>query len=793
MGKKLVSALIILLHSIALFGQSTTGTVTGAVADRKGRPVADAAITLKGLNRPITSSPRGTFTIEAPAGSYVLVVSRVGYAGQQTNITIEAGRELQLPPFVLVEGDDQALQEVHVTGKSTVRKIKEQAYNVNVLDAKALYHTSSDLNQALNRTSGVRIRQDGGVGSNFNFSLNGFSGRQVKFFLDGIPMDNFGSSLTLNNFPATMAERIEVYKGVLPVNLATDALGGAVNVVTRSNPNYLDVSYGYGSFNTHKAGLNAAYTHPENGLAVRVNAFYNYSNNNYRITVQPIDLISGQKQAAREVRRFHDDYASVGAQVEVGVTGKSYADRLFVGAVIAGNDRDIQTGVTMEQVFGARTARSHSIIPTLKYKKADLWLSGLDLSLYSAYNMTANRFVDTTRLRFNWLQETVPTSAAESQRTQLENDDHEALVSANLSYRLNGNHAVSYNYIMTDFKRSSTDVEDPGNITFLMPQRLRKQTMGLAWQTTFEGFTATAFGKLYLLRAESFENVSTNNVADYQPTALERNQLGYGVAAAYFVTPALQAKASYEHTYRLPESIELLGDGLYVRRNSDLRPERSNNINVGARYVILSGGVHEMDVESSFIYRFAKDYIRQDQQQVQPVDRQYINVGQVRTTGGEAAVSYAWNDKLFASVNATYQHITDQTEFLTSTNLSGTTVSRNLNYGYRLPNMPYLFGNANVGYRIYPSRNAANALTANYSLAYVEAYYLTPNQIGANNEDIIPRQLAHDVAVDYSLQNGRYTVTLECRNLTDNKLYDNYLLQKPGRSFFLKLRYFLDR
>src|SRR5690606_14882056 len=105
----------------------------------------------------------------------------------------------------------------------------------------------------------------------FKFSLNGFSGKSVKFFLDGIPMDNFGPALSLNNFPSNMAERIEIYKGVVPISLGADALGGAVNIITRSNSNYLDASYSVGSFNTHQLGLNGAYTNPENGLALRFN------------------------------------------------------------------------------------------------------------------------------------------------------------------------------------------------------------------------------------------------------------------------------------------------------------------------------------------------------------------------------------------------------------------------------------------------------------------------------------------------------------------------------------------
>jgi hypothetical protein len=45
----------------------------------------------------------------------------------------------------------------------------------------------------------------------------------------------------------------------------------------------------------------------------------------------------------------------------------------------------------------------------------------------------------------------------------------------------------------------------------------------------------------------------------------------------------------------------------------------------------------------------------------------------------------------------------------------------------------------------------------------------------------------------YSLQNGRYNVGLECRNLANALLYDNFSLQKPGRAFYVNLRYFFTK
>lgn len=40
---------------------------------------------------------------------------------------------------------------------------------------------------------------------------------------------------------------------------------------------------------------------------------------------------------------------------------------------------------------------------------------------------------------------------------------------------------------------------------------------------------------------------------------------------------------------------------------------------------------------------------------------------------------------------------------------------------------------------------------------------------------------------------GRYNVSLECRNFTNEKLYDNFSLQKAGRAFYGKVRIYLGR
>lgn len=79
---------------------------------------------------------------------------------------------------------------------------------------------------------GVKVRESGGLGSSTSITLDGFSGKHVKIFIDGVPQEGVGSSFGLNNIPINFADRIEVYKGVVPVGFGTDALGGVINIVT---------------------------------------------------------------------------------------------------------------------------------------------------------------------------------------------------------------------------------------------------------------------------------------------------------------------------------------------------------------------------------------------------------------------------------------------------------------------------------------------------------------------------------------------------------------------------------
>lgn len=194
---------------------------------------------------------------------------------------------------VVISPQATELDEVVVVSNGVTR-LKRSAFNAVALDTKALQNSTQNLSEALAQAPGMKIRESGGVGSDMQLMMDGFTGKHIKIFIDGVPQEGVGSSFGLNNIPVNYAERIEVYKGVVPVGFGTDAIGGVINIITKKNRNkwFLDASYSYGSFNTHKSYVNFGQTF-RSGLTYEINVFQNYSDNNYYVDTPVKDFTTG--------------------------------------------------------------------------------------------------------------------------------------------------------------------------------------------------------------------------------------------------------------------------------------------------------------------------------------------------------------------------------------------------------------------------------------------------------------------------------------------------------------------
>ena len=775
---------LLLLISISAFSQHKT-MISGKVLSTEKTTVDFATVYLKGTNYGGTTNEEGIYHLQAPAGEYTLVVSAIGYKTVEKPVKLMRGERTKMN--VVISPQATELDEVVVVSNGVTR-LKRSAFNAVALDTKALQNSTQNLSEALAQAPGMKIRESGGVGSDMQLMMDGFTGKHIKIFIDGVPQEGVGSSFGLNNIPVNYAERIEVYKGVVPVGFGTDAIGGVINIITKKNRNkwFLDASYSYGSFNTHKSYVNFGQTF-RSGLTYEINVFQNYSDNNYYVDTPVKDFTTGaiNKKKIEHVKRFHDTYHNEAVIGKIGFVDKKWADRLMFGFTYSHMYKDIQTGVRQEVVFGGKYRKGYSIMPSLDYRKRDFFVRGLDVVLTANYNKNMTNNVDTSSYEYNWRGEMRPLrmpGEQSYQNTRSDNNNWNGTLTAN--YRIGKAHTFTFNHVINAFRRSNQSLLNEDSEANAIPKETRKNISGLSYRLMpTEHWNLSVFGKYYNQFIAG--PVATSSAQDdYIRTTNSVSAMGSGAAGTYFILKSLQAKLSYEKAYRLPTNEEMFGDEDLETGDISLRPENSDNVNLNLSYN-ETFGKHSVYVEGGLIYRNTKDYIQRNISDLSggKYGATYVNHGRVETKGYNISVRYGFANWVSVGGNFTQMNVRDNVKTVTS----GTN-QESLTYGARMPNLPYQFANSDVTFYWRNLWKKGNTLSVTYDNLYMHSFPLYSEAVGSESEFVVPTQFSHNLTLSYGIQNGRYNISFECRNLTNEKLYDNFSLQKAGRAFYGKVR-----
>ena len=775
---------LLLLISISAFSQHKT-MISGKVLSTEKTTVDFATVYLKGTNYGGTTNEEGIYHLQAPAGEYTLVVSAIGYKTVEKPVKLMRGERTKMN--VVISPQATELDEVVVVSNGVTR-LKRSAFNAVALDTKALQNSTQNLSEALAQAPGMKIRESGGVGSDMQLMMDGFTGKHIKIFIDGVPQEGVGSSFGLNNIPVNYAERIEVYKGVVPVGFGTDAIGGVINIITKKNRNkwFLDASYSYGSFNTHKSYVNFGQTF-RSGLTYEINVFQNYSDNNYYVDTPVKDFTTGaiNKKKIEHVKRFHDTYHNEAVIGKIGFVDKKWADRLMFGFTYSHMYKDIQTGVRQEVVFGGKYRKGYSIMPSLDYRKRDFFVRGLDVVLTANYNKNMTNNVDTSSYEYNWRGEMRPLrmpGEQSYQNTRSDNNNWNGTLTAN--YRIGKAHTFTFNHVINAFRRSNQSLLNEDSEANAIPKETRKNISGLSYRLMpTEHWNLSVFGKYYNQFIAG--PVATSSAQDdYIRTTNSVSAMGYGAAGTYFILKSLQAKLSYEKAYRLPTNEEMFGDEDLETGDISLKPENSDNVNLNISYN-ETFGKHSVYVEGGLIYRNTKDYIQRNISDLSggKYGATYVNHGRVETKGYNISVRYGFANWVSVGGNFTQMNVRDNVKTVTS----GTN-QESLTYGARMPNLPYQFANSDVTFYWRNLWKKDNTLSVTYDNLYMHSFPLYSEAVGSESEFVVPTQFSHNLTLSYGIQNGRYNISFECRNLTNEKLYDNFSLQKAGRAFYGKVR-----
>ncbi|MEM7109359.1 MAG: carboxypeptidase-like regulatory domain-containing protein, partial [Bacteroidota bacterium] len=193
------------------------GNLQGYLKDDNNEPLPFATVAIKGTSRGSVTDESGYFEIkEIIEGGHTLVASSTGYLSKKQAITIRPNETVT--ENIILSTDVKRLDEVIVEGRSEkVEELVQSAQAITVVETRIAKVQTADLGEVVARTQGVNIQRSGGLGSGSQFSLNGLTNDQIRMFLNGIPMDAMGYINGLANVPVNLIERVEIYRGVVPI------------------------------------------------------------------------------------------------------------------------------------------------------------------------------------------------------------------------------------------------------------------------------------------------------------------------------------------------------------------------------------------------------------------------------------------------------------------------------------------------------------------------------------------------------------------------------------------------
>ena len=778
--KRVLIVSILLLWAYPMFAQQHSIEIKVIDAEN-GNSIEFATVQWKGLNDPsykngTTTNRKGVARLNIHA--HQKLVLRVSYVGYQTitdTITANEKRHtLKLRP------ESTELANVVVFGKTKAQVIRESPEAVSVINAKELQGRSVSLETILNKTIGLKVGQTGGLGSSSRIIVHGLEGNRIQILWDGIPMNTSDGAFSLDEIPIDIIERIEVYKSIIPARFGCDGLGGAVNIVTKEfSTDYLDASYELGSYQTHKGSVFSRKNFPKSGILLGAGGYYTSAKNDYSFRVPERENLL--------VKRDHDRFRSYMLKGKVAFT-KLWFDEISTEFGYYNRFNEIQ-GV-LKNIQHAEN-KSGMFMLENKLMKSGMLKNRLNFESHFSLSHTTNSFVDTARVNHDFEGNIYPSPNGQGETGDVPHNSNDKGLEINerinLDYRLSANHSLNLNTLINYARRQPSDDIASLHAGFVIggfPSKKTSVISGLTWEAELFGRKLTNMFsvKYFHLHSEIEDLTSYEMIEAPKKKSNTTSQIGWIEAMKYEPFRGFHLKASYQRAIRLPNSQELFGDGIITFPAAGLRPEKSHNFNLG--FLIDKNdilGLSRLQFEVNGFYMQVSDMIKLIKQHMAAG---YVNAEKVHIKGIETELKLDISPTVYAYGNLTYQDVRDVLDYLPGTQAPNPTK------GLRLPNIPYLF--ANFGAEYHSDRLFKNwYIKAFWDGKFTEEFFyfweLTELQ-----KRRIPRSFVNDIGLLLTYKN-KYSIALECHNLMNKEVWDQFRQPLVGRTFHLKFRYVFSK
>lgn len=773
----LLLLLLLPLHP-SLWAQQTLETeLVGTITDgESGETLPGVALAIVGTSQGTRTGADGSYRLRLSGSSATLRISYVGYEEQTVELRLTGGRQrhdFRLRPSA------EMLQTLTVVGKSHAQRLREIPTSITVIDAKELQGRTITVEGILDRAMGVKVNRTGGLGSASRIIVQGMDGKRVGVFVNGLSVGTT-EDFRVNAIPTDNIERIEVYKGLVPAWLGGDGIGGAINIILREeHHDHLSISHEVGSYTTHRSSLMGSYTIPGTGIHLSIDGAHDYARNDYSF-VSPFE-------EGRVIRRDHDRYRSWHAGAGIAFS-RLWLDALGLQLSHGSTYQEIQGGqLKIQNAVRHAHTRTEGLSASLMAEKT-LADDRLHLTLQGILQSSTYHLVDTSQYRYDFDGNPFRSTSGLGEVGSGPNNSSDKYLHAsalfNARYRATDALKVNLN---TLYRLDRKDPSDPLSDSYLRypvsgyPNRLSALILGLSYEWTFGGGACVNEGGLKYFHHHSEVYPDGNTFFQEEPkvTAQSSHNYGWSEALSWKPLDGITLKGSLQRTLRIPTQEELFGDAVLVLAAQDLRPELSHNANLGANILLGGGAYPNLTIDFNGYYMHMRDMIMLVSQGLQ---LRHFNIGRARTLGAELELSSELTPWCSLMVNGTYTDTRDRTPEA----IGG---GENYHYDYRVPNIPYLFGNAelNLHFRDLIGRGTELSL---YSAGSFTERFSYDWEASSRNTLIIPRKWSLDAGIHASFRD-RYHLTLEAHNILDKEQWAEFQYPLPGRTLHAKLRIIL--
>jgi vitamin B12 transporter len=669
----------------------------------------------------------------------------------------------------------EKLDRVVVTGQRTKRSKLETTYPATSLELRSLDARATDTADVLERVRGINVRSRGGVGARQQVSIDGLSGRRVRTFVDGVPSEVAGFDFAPVVLPISLLERVDVYRGVVPVRFGTDALGGGIDFVSRArDERFAEVGYRLGSFNSHQGTAAVGSPLGFGDLRLAIDGFVDGSANSYEITFVEGDASGNETEVT--VPQFNDGFLGYGAAATLFHEPSSSTSVSFRGFA-TGFDDDVQHGVTLESTVAGEASSGQETFGGLIRARFDDVTDWLSIDGWAAASQRSARFRDVSRNVYGSSGAVVRVNRTPGELTDgLDTEIRDLQFEGRTNFVAEaGAQAFTLSLAPKWLERRGQfvlDENDGANLVELIS--------GVEWRSEWleERLTSLLFGKLYFQAVQA-----TNAIFDIEMAPIDESRLepGAGAVLELRLLEPLKTSLSYEWAIRLPDTDELLGDGRLIASNPELRPERSHNGNLILRLqpVELTPWL-DVDADVGSFVRSVDDQIFSETDGLLAQNKNVDGALLYGTSGNVHAELLERHLELLASLS--WERAINQSE-------EGEFARRR---GDQLPNRPVLFATFVATGRVFDLFGGQDILEVYWRARWVDDYFLFWESDGeAESKVVIPAQLSQDAGVTYDALSFarspiRVAFNLEIRNIGDEDIFDFFRVPQPGRSVFFK-------